>query len=54
MDIMSLDESPWEDYHHRSSFLPNMDALENNIKSIVSPDLVQNPQSPILTQDTVF
>jgi hypothetical protein len=30
-----------------------MDIVENNIKSIISPDIVQNPQSPILTQDII-
>jgi hypothetical protein len=30
-----------------------MDMVENNIKSIVPPDIVANPQSPILTQDTI-
>ena len=50
MEAMLLDEMPWEDYHHRSSFLPPCHMVENHFASTVSSDIVLNPQSPILTR----
>ena len=43
MEVMSLDEMPWEDYHHRSSFLPPCHMVENHFASTVSSDIVLNP-----------
>ena len=48
MEVMSLKEMPWEDYHHRSSFLPPCYMVEDHFTSMVSSDIVLNPQSPIL------
>jgi hypothetical protein len=53
MEMLSIEESPWDDNHHRSSFLPSLDEIEENIQSIFPSDIVDNPQSPILTQDTI-
>ena len=50
MEFMSLDEMPWEDYHHRSSFLPPCHMVEDQFTSMVSSDIVLNPQSLILTR----
>ena len=47
---MSLEEMPWEDYHHRSSFLPPFHMVEDHFTSTISSDIVLNPQSPILTR----
>jgi hypothetical protein len=53
MEMLSIEELPWGDHHHRSSFLPSLDVIEEEIKSIFPSDIVSNPQSPILTQDTI-
>ena len=50
MEVMLLDEMPWEYYHHRSSFLPPCNMVENHFSPMVSSDIVLNPQSPILTR----
>jgi hypothetical protein len=49
MEIVSLEELLWKDHHHRSSFLPDLATVEENIKSIVPPKDVDMSQSPILT-----
>ena len=47
---MSLEEMPWEYYHHKSSFLPPCHMFEDHFTSTVSSDIVLNPQSSILTR----
>ena len=54
MDVMSLEQLPWKDHNHQSSFLPNLTTIETNIKYLVSPDVVDNPQNPILTKNILF
>ena len=54
MEVISLEEMPWEDYHHRSSFLPPCHMVEDHFTSTVSSDIVLNPQSPILTRSVDF
>ena len=51
MEIMSLEEMPWKDHHHRSSFLPPCHVVEEHFTSVVSFDVLTNPQSLILTRD---
>jgi vancomycin resistance protein YoaR len=53
MEMLSIDEVPWDDNHHRSSFLPPLEEIQEDIHSIFPPDVVDSPQSPILTQDTI-
>jgi hypothetical protein len=54
MEMLSIDEVPWDDNHHRSSFLPPLEEIQEDIHSIPPPpDVVDSPQSPILTQDTI-
>ena len=48
MEVMSLEEMPWEDYHHRSSFLPPCHMVEEKFMSTVSSEIVSNPRSPTL------
>ena len=50
MEVMSLEEMPWEDHHHRSSFLPPFHMIEDHFTSRVSFDIITNPQSLILTR----
>ena len=33
-EFLSVDDLPWEDLHHRSSFLPELDHFENDFASI--------------------
>ena len=52
MEIMNMNESIWEDHHHRSLFLPNTSSVNHDFASLFSTDIVKAPQSPILLQDT--
>ena len=49
MEVMSLKEMPWEDHHHRASFLPPFHMVEEHFATYVSSDIVMDPQSLILT-----
>jgi hypothetical protein len=53
MEMLSIEDVPWDDNHHRSSFLPPLEEIQEDIHSIFLPDVVDFPQSPILTQDTI-
>ena len=53
MEMISIEEAPWDDNHHRSSFLPSLDDTEKDISSIFPSDIVDSQQYPILTQDTI-
>lgn len=48
MEIITIDEIPWDDYHHSSSFLPNFTKIENEFSTMFSLDIVDNPESAIL------
>ena len=37
----------WDDLHHRSSFLPDLDKLQNYFSSIFTIDYIKEPQNPI-------
>jgi hypothetical protein len=54
MEMLNIKETPWDDNHHRWSFLPSLDDIEKDISSIFPSDIVDCPQYPILTQDTIF
>jgi hypothetical protein len=54
MEIISIEEVPWDDKHHRSSFLPSLDKIEKDIHSIIVDGVVDSPQFPILTQDITY
>ena len=43
MEVMSLEEMPWEDYPHRSSLLPPFLMEEDHFTSTVSSDIVTEP-----------
>jgi hypothetical protein len=49
--MLSIDDLPWDDNHHRSYFLPPLEEVQD-IRSVFPPDVTNAPQSPILTQDT--
>ena len=52
MEIMSTNESVWEDHHHRSSFLPNTSSTDHDFASLFSTDIVHTPQMPVLLQNS--
>ena len=51
MEFMSLDEIPWKDNHHQSSFLPNYQMVEIHFETMVSSDIVNTPRSLVLIHD---
>jgi hypothetical protein len=53
MEMLSIDDLPWDDNHHQSSFLPPLEEIHQDIQSIFPPDVTKALQSPILTQDSL-
>jgi len=51
-EILSVDDLPWEDLHHRSSFLLEIDHFENDFSSIFTTDYVKEPQNPLKNHDS--
>ena len=51
MEVISLDEIPWKENHHQSSFLPHYQLVENDFESLVLSNIVFFPKSPILIQN---
>jgi hypothetical protein len=43
MEIMSLEETPWDDSHHRSSFFPKLENIESHVEP---PEILNNSQTP--------
>jgi hypothetical protein len=39
MEILNINEVPWDDNHHQSYFLPSLDEIEEDIQSIFPPML---------------
>ena len=46
---MSVNDLPWNDDHHRSSFFPDIQDVEDRLASLVPPEITSSPQNPILT-----
>jgi hypothetical protein len=53
MEMLSIEELPLGDHHHRSSFLASLDVIEEYIESIFPYDIVSNTEYSILIQDTI-
>lgn len=51
-ELLSIDDLPWEDLHHRSSFLHEIDHFENDFSSIFTTDYVKEPQNPLQNPDS--
>lgn len=51
-EILCVDDLPWEDLHHRSSFLPENDRFENDFSSIFTTEYVKEPQNPMKHLDS--
>ena len=47
MEVMNSDEIPWNDYDHRSSFLPAPDKIDNEFSTMFSPEIVDSLKWPI-------
>ena len=50
MEIMSVEKPIWEDHHHRSTFLPNASSVDFDLVSLISTNIVTNPQTLVLLQ----
>ena len=50
-EILCVDDLPWEDLHHISSFLPESDRFENDFSSIFTTEYVKEPQNPMKNPD---
>jgi len=50
MEAMSVNDLPWNDDHHRSSFFPDIQDMEDRLVSLVPPEITSSPQTPILTR----
>ena len=46
-EFLSIDELPWDDLHHRSSFLPKLDIFEDKFSSMFTTSYVKEPQNRI-------
>ena len=46
-----MDEPVWEDHHHGSSFLPNASSVDFDLVSLISINIVNDPQILVLLQD---
>jgi hypothetical protein len=42
MEMLSIDDLPWDDNHHRSSFLPPLEEIQD-IQSVFPPDVTEVP-----------
>ena len=51
-ELLSVDTLPWEDLHHRFSFLPEIDNFENDFSSIFTTDYVKETQNPLQHPDS--
>src|SRR5271168_1479187 len=51
-EILCVDELPWEDLHHRSSFLTESDRFENDFSSIFTTEYVKDAQNPMKHPDS--
>ena len=51
-EFLSVDELPWEDLHHMSLFLPDLDHFENKFSSIFTTDYVKEPKNPLSSSDS--
>jgi hypothetical protein len=43
MEMLSIEEVPWDENHHRLSFLPSLDDIEKYISSIFPSDIFNSP-----------
>jgi len=51
-EILSVDDLPWEDLHHRSSFLHENDDFEKDFSSIFTTEYVSDAHNPMKHPDS--
>jgi len=51
-EVLCVDDLPWDDLHHRSSFLPENDHFENDFSSIFTAEYVKEAQNPMKHPDS--
>ena len=49
---MALTKHPWEDIHHRSSFLPDQERVEKQIQVLSSTHIIDTPSVSPISQPT--
>lgn len=54
MEVLTLDEMPWNNTHHHSTLFPSFDKIENNFSSMFSSETPSDPQCPISTLSSRF
>lgn len=52
-EVMSLDETPWNDLHHRSPFLPSLSEMPSCLEAFVSHNPTHPLQTPILVHEVL-
>lgn len=50
-EVMSLEETPWNDAHHCSSFLPSLGEISSCLDTFVSRTITHPLQTPILVHE---
>ena len=51
-EVLCVDDLPWEDLHHRSSFSPEDDSFENDFSSIFTTEYGKDAQNPMRHPDS--
>lgn len=52
-EVMSLDETPWNDAHHHSSFLPSLIEIPSCLEAFFSHNPIHPLQTPILVHEVL-
>ena len=53
MEVMNISERTWEEMHHRSSFLSNLDSLEVKHENFYLDDDMERYQCPVQTHNVI-
>lgn len=54
IEVMSLDETPWNNLHHHSSFLPSLNEIPSYLEAPVSHYPTPPLQTPIMVHDVLL
>lgn len=54
LEVMYLEETPWNDGHHRSSFLSSLCEIATGLENRVSPESTGPHQNPISVHEFLF
>lgn len=53
VEVMSLDETPWNDVHHRSLFLPILSEVPSFLEAFISHNTTHPLQTPVLVHEVL-